>query len=57
MSARTAGRAAYEADVAAQPFYPDGAPRKPWERLSDIARDAWERNPTPRWVRPQPDEA
>lgn len=35
------GRAAYEADVKARPFYHDGTPRKPWESLCEIARYSW----------------
>lgn len=41
------GRAAYEADVADYPHYPDGTPRRTWDQLSEIARWSWERDPTP----------
>ena len=44
----TPGQAAYEADCAFEPNYPDGALRKSWAKLPDYAREAWERNPTPR---------
>ncbi len=45
---RTPGQIAYEADVERVPLYPDGAPRRPWDELSALARASWERNPTPR---------
>ena len=35
------GRADYEADVRRRPNYHDGAPRKTWEQLSEIARQSW----------------
>lgn len=41
------GREAYEADVRRRPTYPDGAPRKTWEQLCDVARWSWERGLTP----------
>lgn len=37
------GRAQYEASVAANPFYHDGAPRPTWDQLSDVIRWSWER--------------
>lgn len=40
------GRQAYEADVAIQPTYEDGTPRKAWGDLPGYAKDSWERNPT-----------
>lgn len=40
---RVPGQQAYEADVAAQPVYHDGTPRKTWDRLSPVARWSWER--------------
>lgn len=48
VSWHSAGRVAYKADVAANPVYHDGAPRKTWEQLDQPERDTWERNPTPR---------
>lgn len=42
------GQQAYERDLARRPRYHDGTPRVSWERLSDIARWSWERNPTDR---------
>jgi hypothetical protein len=44
----TPGQLAYEADVAAQPLYHDGAPRPTWADLGKVERWSWERNPTPR---------
>jgi hypothetical protein len=35
------GRADYEADVKARPFYPDGTRRKSWNELCEIARYSW----------------
>lgn len=46
---KSPGRIAYDADCSARPTYNDNAPRKAWHELSDVARDSWERNPTPRW--------
>jgi hypothetical protein len=48
-------QAAYEADCAARPVYPDGGRRKSWAELSDAVRDTWRRNPTPRWNVPAGD--
>ena len=45
MMAKSAGQIAYEADVARKPRYHDGSSRAPWEKLSEIARWSWERNP------------
>lgn len=45
-----AARAAYEADCAARPTYPDGAPRKSWDELCQIAQWSWARNATPRFT-------
>jgi len=42
------GQLTYERDLAAQPHYGDGAPRPGWDRLGDVAKDSWERNPTDR---------
>lgn len=47
---KSAGQIAYEADVAARPFYHDGAPRKSWDELSELARSTWIKNPTPYYV-------
>jgi hypothetical protein len=43
-------RSAYETERRVRPFYDDGSPRPPWEKLDYIAQWSWERNPTPRWV-------
>lgn len=43
-------QAAYEADCKARPTYHTGEPRKRWHQLSEIVRDSWLRNPTPRWT-------
>jgi hypothetical protein len=40
--------AAYEADRLAHPLHHDGTARALWADLSDIARESWRRNPTPR---------
>lgn len=45
---KTAGQLAYEADVAHEPLYHDGTPRKSWDELSEIASRSLERNPTSR---------
>ena len=47
---KSPGQVAYERDVAREPFYHDGTPRSIWSKLSDIARDSWERNPTARAI-------
>lgn len=45
-----AARLAYEADCIACPTYPhNGKARPPWEALDAIARQSWERKPSPRW--------
>ena len=44
----TPGQKAYEEDVRRCPTYHDGKPRKTWARLCPLARDSWEKNPTPR---------
>lgn len=46
---KSAGQLAYEDELTRKPTYGDGSQRKPWDKLSDIARWSWERNPTPRW--------
>ena len=49
MSARTyTPREAYEEDCRRQPLYHDGGVRPSWERLSDVAKWSWVKNPTPR---------
>jgi hypothetical protein len=47
---KTPGQIAYEADCAARPNYHTGEPRRRWLDLSDLIRDSWERQPTPRWA-------
>lgn len=42
------GQLAYEADCRATPRYHDGAVRKDWQDLCEVARWSWERNPTQR---------
>lgn len=42
------GQLAYERDLAARPNYDDGARRRGWDRLDDVCKDSWERNPTDR---------
>ena len=46
--ASTAGQRAYEADLKQRPNYHDGMSRKPWNKLGDVERQSWERNPTAR---------
>ncbi|WP_315792300.1 MULTISPECIES: hypothetical protein [unclassified Bradyrhizobium] len=55
MNAKTDGQLAYEAELLIWPNYPDGAPRKTWDRLSEIAKGSWEKNPTPRKVNATPE--
>lgn len=45
---KSPGQLAYERDLAVQPNYEDGAQRAGWERLGDVAKDSWDRNPTDR---------
>lgn len=45
---KSPGQLAYERDLAAQPSYDGGARRPGWDRLGDIAKTSWERNPTDR---------
>lgn len=45
---RTPGHDAYLEDCRRRPTYDDGAMRDTWEQISGIARESWERNPTPR---------
>ena len=42
---KTPGQKAYESNVAKNPTYHDGKPRKSWEKLSKIARESWEKQP------------
>ncbi len=44
----TPGRIAYEEDVRLEPSYLDGASRRSWDQLPDLAKQSWERNPTVR---------
>lgn len=47
---KTPGQIAYELELEAVPLYGPGCPRRPsWERLSEIAKRSWEKDPTPRW--------
>jgi len=48
LATATPGQMAYEIDVANTPNYPDGAPRPGWEKLGQLERSSWEKNPTPR---------
>lgn len=45
---KSAGQLAYERDVARFPRYYDGVSRPTWNRLSEVARWSWERNPVDR---------
>jgi len=45
---KSPGQVAYERDLVGQPIYEDGAKRPVWDRLSGVAKDSWERNPTDR---------
>lgn len=40
---KTQGQKLYEADVERRPNYHDGAPRKTWDQLNDLAKWSWER--------------
>lgn len=44
-------QAAYEEDCRRRPLYHDGAPRKSWHKLGDVAQQSWYRNPMPREYR------
>lgn len=44
----SAAKAAYEEDCRRRPLYDDGAPRKSWQELGDVAQQSWYRNPTAR---------
>ncbi len=47
------GQQAYEEDVRRHPNHHDGTPRPDWDKLLDIAKWSWNRNPTPRdWKTP-----
>lgn len=48
-SIKTPGQIAYEADVAARPYYDDGGRRKDWADLCPTGKATWERNPTSRF--------
>jgi len=45
---KSLGQLAYEEDVRRKPLYHDGTPRRSWDKIAAIARESWERNPTPR---------
>lgn len=45
---KTPGQIAYEQELEVAPEYWHGAKRKTWWQLSEVARDSWERDPTPR---------
>jgi hypothetical protein len=45
---KTPGQIAYEKDVELEPRYSDGATRKSWDQLCELARFSWEKNPTVR---------
>lgn len=53
MRYETAGQRAYELDVSRAPTYHTGEPRKTWEKLGDVERLSWERNPTARQYKAQ----
>lgn len=40
----TPGRIAYERELQVRPRYYDGALRRSWEEIGDVARWSWERN-------------
>lgn len=48
MTDKTPGQIAYEQDCAILASYHDGMVRKPWHKLSNMAKASWERDPTPR---------
>lgn len=48
MSAEQA-REAFEADVAANPLYSDGTPRKMWDQLTLGERNAWDPEASAPW--------
>lgn len=45
---KSPGQLAYERDLAARPNYQDGARRPSWNRLGDVAKSSWERDPSDR---------
>jgi hypothetical protein len=45
---KTPGQLAYEEDCRRAPWYDDGTLRVKWAQLDPMARESWERNPTPR---------
>lgn len=53
---KSPGQIAYETELAAWPLYHDGAKRRTWDRLGEIERLSWERNPTPRKFSKPPTE-
>ena len=47
MKQKSAGQQAYERDLQVMPNYPhNNTPRPQWDRLNEIARWSWDRNPT-----------
>jgi len=44
----TKGQIAYQEDCLLKPAYHDGIIRPVWEKLSDVVKQSWEKNPTPR---------
>jgi len=51
---KTPGQIAYEADCEIEPNYADGAPRKTWDQIGDLARLSWELTPRVRAHRRHP---
>ncbi len=51
MTEKSKGQIAYETDVAMEPNYHDGRPRKKWDALTPEIQANWEKNPTPRIIR------
>lgn len=45
---KSPGQLAYEEDCRRCPTYHDGAPRRGWDKIGDVARWSWERDPRPR---------
>lgn len=42
------GQQAYEEDCRRRPHYHDGSKRQSWSELCEVAKESWNRNPTPR---------
>ena len=45
------GKEAYEVELKARPNYETGSPRPTWDKLSEIAKYSWNKNPTPRFIK------